>query len=124
MNDLLPKSTAAATVSRPRVTLLMVLCGIAGAAAAGAVSAATTEEAVPRIAVKYDPNSLATDAGAKAVYRRLVLAAREVCPDVFSGSRLVSNVTRQCREEAVARAVQQINNPRLAAIDASHVKTG
>lgn len=117
-------ATTQVVVSRPQVTLLMILCGIVGTATAGAVSAATTEDAAPSIAVHYDARSLETDAGAKAVYRRLVKAAEEVCPVANSGSRLVSEVIVQCRQQAVARAVHQINNPRLAAISAPGLKTG
>ena len=37
-------STNAVTVSRPKVTVMMILCGIVGAGAMGAVSAATTDD--------------------------------------------------------------------------------
>jgi len=109
--------------SRPAVTLLMILCGIAGVAGAGAVGAATSEDAVPRHVVKYNPQALDTDKGAKAVYRRLVMAAEEVCPQSPSGSLMVNGAVEQCREQAVARAVREINNPRLAAIGGSREKT-
>jgi UrcA family protein len=117
-------STTQVTVSRPEVTLLMVLCGIVGTAAAGAVSAAMPADPAPSLAVHYDAQSLATDAGAKAVYLRLVRAAETVCPAVNTGSRLVSNVILQCRQQAIARAVHQINNPRLAALSSPRPKTG
>jgi len=55
---------------RPNITLLMVLCGIVSAAAAGAVSAATLMTTC-RLVVRYNAESLATESGARALYRRL-----------------------------------------------------
>jgi len=109
---------------QPKLPLLMVLMGLVGASSASAVDAATPDDPLPGIAVKYDPQSLATDTGAKAVYQRLVKAAEAVCPDPFTGSRLVSIATEQCRQRAIARAVRQINNPRLAALGGPRMKTG
>jgi len=118
----LPESTLRVGVSRPTVTVLMLLCGVVGAAAAGAVSAATVQDEVPQLVVRYSADSLATDSGARALYRRLVKAAEQVCPDVSSGSRLVSAEIRHCREQSIARAVHQINSPRLGAVYASSTK--
>jgi UrcA family protein len=110
-------------VSRPKITLLMLVCGIVSAASIGAVSAATTDDDVPSIAVRYSPQSLATDAGVRALYRRLVTAAAAVCPD-SSGHFWVSDAAKQCREQSIARAVHQIDNPRLVELYASSAKRG
>ncbi len=122
MNTEIP--TAHEASLQPKLTMLMVLCGLIGASSASAVDAATSDDPLPTITLKYDSQSLATDAGAKAVYQRLVNAAEAVCPDPFTGSRLVSNATEQCRQRAIARAVRQINNPRLAALCGPRTKTG
>jgi UrcA family protein len=118
-------STATTTIvkaasSRTPIALLMLLCA-AGAATAGA---ATPPANVPSITVKYDPRSLTSDAGAKAVYRHLVRAAEEVCPGPVTGSLIVSSAVLECRKEAVARAIRQIDNPRLAALGDRFAKTG
>ena len=110
-------------VSRPKITLLMVLCGVVGLAATGAVSAASVADDVPRQVVKYSPATLNTDAGARSVYHRIVKAAEEVCPTI-SGSRFVTTGVAECRAESVARAVHQIDNPRLAALYAANFKRG
>ncbi len=110
-------------VSRPKVTLMMILCGIVGAASAGAVSAATPDEDVPTMTVRYSPSSLETEQGAKALYRRLVNAAAEVCPQ-YGNSRWVTDAVRHCRDQAIADAVFKINNPRLAAVHATNAKNG
>jgi len=110
--------------SRPSVTLLMILCGIVGATAAGAASAATPNDDVPALKVRYTTEALDTDHGAKVLYTRLVHAAEQVCPADFSGSRLVSSTVQRCRDQAVARAVHQINNSRLAAVYSATTKRG
>jgi UrcA family protein len=110
-------------VSRPTITLMLILCGVLSAAAAGAVSAATPEDDVPRIVVRYSADSLATDSGARKLYERLVHAAAQVCPAAFSDSRFVSPAVQHCREQSIARAVHQIGNPRLAAVYATSAKS-
>ncbi|HWS68630.1 MAG TPA: UrcA family protein [Steroidobacteraceae bacterium] len=110
-------------ISRPKITLLMVLCGVAGAAASGAVSAASVADEVPQRVVKYSPDTLNTDTGVRSLYHRIVKAAEEVCP-ATSGSRWVTTAVAECRAQSVARAVHQIDNPRLAALYAASSKSG
>jgi UrcA family protein len=107
--------------SRRSVTLLMLLCGIVGATAA---NAATPDDDVPALTVRYSADALDTDHGAKVLYNRLVHAAEQVCPADFSGSRFVSSSVQACRDQAVARAVHQINNSRLAAVYSATTKRG
>ena len=110
-------------VSRPKITLLMVLCGVIGAAASGAVSAASVADDVPRQVVKYSPATLNSDAGVRSLYHRIVKAAEQVCP-VTPGTRFITAAVAECRSQAVARAVHQIDNPRLAALHAANSKSG
>jgi UrcA family protein len=117
MND--PTSTHV-VVSRPKVTLLMILCGMVGATAAGAVSAATSDDDVPQIIVKYDAASLSDDGGAQALYHRIVNAAKQVCPGDNERNLHRLELIRECRRQSIARAVHQINNPRLAKVYANH----
>jgi UrcA family protein len=110
-------------VSRPKITLLMVLCGVVGLAATGAVSAASVADDVPRQVVKYSPATLSSDAGVRSLYHRIVKAAEDVCP-LPSGSRFVTTAVAECRAQSVARAVRQIDNPRLAALLEGNSKSG
>jgi UrcA family protein len=110
-------------VSRPKITLLMVLCGVVGAAASGTVSAASVADEVPQRVVKYSPDTLNTDTGVQSLYHRIVKAAEEVCP-AASGSRWVTTAVAECRAQSVARAVHQIDSPRLAALYAASSKRG
>jgi UrcA family protein len=110
-------------VSRPQITIAMILCGIVSAAGIGAASAAVQEDDAPSIVVKYNPESLKTDSGAHVVYRKIVLAAEQVCPP-FASSVRPSQAILQCRAQAIARAVMKINDPKLAAIHASASRSG
>ncbi len=102
-------------------TALTLLCGIAVAAYSGAASAATGDDDVPSVAIHYARQSLDTDSGARMLYRRIVYAAAEVCPQ--PGSRpFISGAVQRCREESVARAVMKINHPRLAAVYAASTR--
>lgn len=106
----------------PRITRMLLLCGLVGAGSMGAASAATADDDAPRIVVHYYQDSLTTDSGARALYHRLVNAAQEVCPGAPIGSRLLSSAARECRKQSLARAVREINSPRLAALHANSSK--
>jgi UrcA family protein len=110
-------------VSSPKITLLMVLCGVIGLAASGAVSAAPNLNDGPGFSIKYSPDSLTTDTGVRALFTRIVKAAEDVCP-VPTGTRVISSGVKTCRAKAVASVVHQINNPRLAALLADSSESG
>jgi UrcA family protein len=118
------ESTRQIRVVRPKITLAMILCGVVGAAGIGAVSAATPDDESSSVAVKYDPQSLSTQDGARALYRKLVRAAEEVCPTNSASPFLPSPAVVECRAQSVARAVFKINNPRLVAVYNTSTKHG
>jgi len=74
----------------------------------------------PRLAVQYDDLDVNTEEGALTLYRRIVSAAREVCPQESKYSMRVTEISRQCVRNAVARAVREVNSPQLAKVDAAH----
>ena len=121
MNEQTSKNKSAA--SRPAITLMMVLCGLVGAVSMGAANAATADDGVTHVVVRYQPASLSSDSGTRALYRRLVNAAAEACP-ASAGTRFVSGAVQQCRDQALARAVHQIGSPALAALHAGSSKKG
>ncbi|MGA2710551.1 MAG: UrcA family protein [Steroidobacteraceae bacterium] len=94
-----------------------------GASMIPAANAATFDE-VPSVVVRYDARSLATESGARELYVRLVAAARHVCPEESTWDLRGTYATRRCREEAVARAVNKIHQPRLVEIAARNAKQG
>lgn len=111
-------------VSSPKITVMMLVCGIVGAASIGTVSAAAADEDVPSVAVHYSSQSLDTESGARALYRRIVNAAAEVCPQDLSSPHFISDAVKQCREQSIARAVFKVNSPKLVAVYATNSKKG
>ena len=117
-------STRQVRVVRPKITLAMILCGVVGAAGIGAVSAATPDEESSSIAVKYHAQELATEAGARVLYRKLVRAAEEVCPPNSASPLMLSPAVAKCRAQSIARAVFKVNNPSLMAVYNASTKRG
>ncbi len=68
--------------------------------------------------------NLSTEAGAKALYRRVAFAAKQVCPadDIRDLSGLV--IARACQQAAIERAVHLVNNPQFAAVYAAATRHG
>jgi UrcA family protein len=97
-------------------TKILLLGGLAGLAAGAAQASAEPIEA-PSLVVRYNHDMLATDSGARAVYRRIARAAEQVCPNDVA--RLTSPVVIECRQRAIAGAVDKIHNERLAQVHAA-----
>jgi UrcA family protein len=104
-----------------KITLAMLMCGI-GAAAAGVANAVTPDADAPRIMVKYDPATLDSDAGARALYARLAKAAAEVCPNFEP--HFISPQVQVCRSHALEDAVAKVHNERLVAVYRGANKNG
>jgi UrcA family protein len=99
-------------------TSLLLIGGLAGLAAAGTAGAATMPADAPGIVVQFNSDSLATESGTRALYRRLESAAERVCP-IASNTRLVNERVQKCRREALTAAVNKIHNQRLAELHAA-----
>jgi len=109
----------------PRAKLTMLLIGgLAAVMGAGAAGAASPDSQVPSIVVHYSEQSLATDNGVNELYHRIVRASKQVCPDDAVRDLASRQMIQTCRQQAVARAIQQIHNSQLAALYASHSKNG
>ena len=107
------------------VFLTLLLSGLAGVLAVSAAGAAVPDSDVPSVVVKYSPESLTSKAGVNDLYRRLTFAAKQVCPDASSIRDLAARrQAEECRSQAVARAIKQVDNPSLAALHAVHSKNG
>jgi UrcA family protein len=98
---------------------ILLLGGLAGVAAAGAAGASPASSDVPALTVQFNSDMLATDSGARALYRRLARAAEQVCPPQPTSTRLVPAAVAECRAQAIAGAVDKIHNQRLAAVHAA-----
>jgi|HubBroStandDraft_1064217.scaffolds.fasta_scaffold06566_4 UrcA family protein len=100
---------------RNKVVVGMIAGCLLGAMSVGTASAGTAGE-VPSIVVKYDPLTLASEAGARAMYARLERVAQHVCPEASGRSLATLEAAKSCERQAVARAVRDINSPRLAEV--------
>lgn len=88
--------------------------------AAGNVHAATA----PTLRVSYGDLNLATEQGSLILYGRIVHAARAVCAveDIRDLRAVVA--AKSCRQRAIARAVEQVHSPMLAAVYAAQQHHG
>ena len=116
--------TARAAGSRSKFALLMLTGGLGCAMVFGTASAATPDNDVPSIVVRYSSQALATDHGVQQLYGQIVRAARQVCPDANIRDLGARASVQQCRQQAVARAIHQIDSPELAALHATSSKRG
>jgi UrcA family protein len=98
---------------------ILLLGGFAGLAAAGAAGASPASSDVAALTVRFNPDMLATDSGARALYRRLAQVAEQVCPPQPTETRLIPAAVVKCREQAISAAVNKIHNQRLAAVHAA-----
>jgi UrcA family protein len=69
--------------------------------------------------VHYDLRELSSERGIRSLYRRIVRAAREVCPQSTAREGDVNAESAACRRRAIVRAIAEIGNERLAALDAA-----
>jgi len=97
---------------------------IAIGAAAAAAHAGEPSASAPAVKVGYHDLNLATDAGNSALYARLEKAAAKVC--VVDDIRDLAAVAARpaCEQQAIARAVREINSPRLAALYSARAPRG
>jgi UrcA family protein len=84
--------------------------------------AATPDDVVPYVVVKYGDLNLSTEEGNRTIYRRIIAAARQVCPDEGSRDLQAFAISRACRDAAIARAVAAVPSRRLAELHAMHNK--
>jgi UrcA family protein len=86
--------------------------------------AAPASDATDSVKVRYSDLNLATDAGVGTLYRRIANAARLVCPDPYSRDLSVVAASEHCQADAIAKAVAEVNNPRLALMHAARASHG
>ena len=113
--------TARAAGPRAKLALLMVAGGLGCALGAGAANADTD---APSMVVRYSTEALTTDSGVQDLYRRIRFAAKQVCPESSPQDLKANEMAKVCRQQAVSRAIQKINNAQLAALHATSSKSG
>ena len=68
---------------------------------------------LPSKTVKFGDLNITTAAGAKVLYRRIQVAAMEVCPAQFAYSLRIEQAQRACVEHAIDNAIKKVNSPVL-----------
>jgi UrcA family protein len=114
MNSTSPKPvrTAASFVLRAALAVTATALLTVGPAYAESAKQAQPLQAK----VRYSDLDLTSQEGAATLYRRIVNAARRVCPDAGARDPDLARRIRECREQAVDRAVGAVGSPQLAAI--------
>jgi UrcA family protein len=84
------------------------------AASAHAGTLTPTHDSAPSRTVSFADLDLTTQQGVVTLHRRIVNAARQVCPmpDTMNLGQVMR--ARTCQNQAVARAVRAVGNPMLA----------
>src|SRR5216684_8848694 len=91
---------------------LLLLAGAWQCAALAAAPAAPTARDVEQITVHFGDLNIDQTAGAAVLYRRIQLAAEQVCGEPqLTGSHMVSPVWRRCVAQAVDGAVVALDRP-------------
>lgn len=108
-------TSASSKARRLTVTLLSTFAVTALSAAANLATAADAP-ATASVVVKYADLDVATPKGAARLYRRISVAAHEVCPDSDSRRLEDKMATWSCRRQAVTRAVESVNSPAVAGL--------
>ena len=103
-------------IARIVAATIVIIAVVAGVPASHAEDVATRSD-VPSIAVKYSDLNLATEEGARILYRRLEAAATKVCPEIGYVTELRQNrEARQCIAASVEGAAKQIQSAQFAKV--------
>lgn len=105
--------------SRTHARCLGAVLAGAFALVLGEASAAPAPDASASATVRYDDLNLATEQGTLALYRRIVAAARAVCPSEDTRDLMAVELSRRCQARAIDSAVRDVHSSRLAALRSS-----
>ncbi len=84
------------------------------------MSASARDEIVTKSeVVRFGDLNLSSDAGVRALYKRIRQAARKVCSQANDSVHLEQRNFRACQDKAVADAVGKVNRPSLTAMHRS-----
>jgi UrcA family protein len=116
----------AVTVNSPRSAMsrvgVLAACLLAGTL--GVAHAAAPAADIPSVVVSYGDLDLSSTDGVRTLYKRISLAAQEVCPSVNSMEAKQVAFARHCRKDAIEHAVAQIHSAQLVALSTEHAKRG
>jgi UrcA family protein len=105
-----------------RAAATAVACLLVGVAVNA--NAAEDSAAPASVRVSYQDLDLATEQGSLALYARLVAAAHQVCLVSDIRDLTATAAAHACEQQAIARAVHDVNSPRLVATFAARQHQG
>ncbi|MEP7242994.1 MAG: UrcA family protein [Gammaproteobacteria bacterium] len=108
--------------SPPRTRAVALLVAGALSFCATVASAATSDSAAPQVFVHYSDLDLSKAQDAQILYRRITFAARNVCPEYASRDLWRKAAGQRCLSDTVARAVHDVNSPKLAEVEATYAR--
>jgi UrcA family protein len=100
--------------TRTAARALVLVLSLGSALALSAPGAAKATDAP--ITVGYQDLNLSQPADTQVLYRRLRLAAAEVCPDTSSTELARRAAGQRCYNVALQQAVQKVNAPQLLSL--------
>lgn len=98
-----------------RILALSVMSAAATVTQAGTPA---MEDDVPTLRVHYQDLDLSTENGAATLYRRIAIAAKQVCPSTDTRLLHDKKIAEKCIDSAIERAVADVNSPQLARLSA------
>lgn len=105
-----------------RLGLVATAAGLVASSllATGPAWASISDTQTRSVTLRFDPRDLNTDKGASHLLSRISGAASKVCDNGGSMLQLESSSYRACRNEAIARAVGDVNRPTVTAVYNRH----
>jgi UrcA family protein len=89
------------------------------------VEAGNYQDEPRTVTIKFAALDLARPAGVAELYQRIRIAAAQVCRnDLASRSVSAPRAVRRCKQIAIGRAVQDVNNRQLSALHFAQVRSG
>jgi UrcA family protein len=98
------------TINYSKNIALAAVAGICVASFAIGAHADESNTAAPVRTVNYSDLNLNTQVGAEALYRRIRIAATQVCGDVDSRQLAQAAAAKACVNQAVTASVRAVNN--------------
>jgi UrcA family protein len=105
------------TILRKKLyTGLSCLLGTLAASGAMSSSAGAHEETPISKVVRFGDLDITKPAGAQVLYRRIRVAAEQVCALPISGTLVTLQMERACMRTAIDKAVRQVDSAQLTAL--------
>ena len=115
--------TSATLTGRMRAAVACtVLATCTAIGALGSAHAANADS--PALTVRYADLNLSTEQGSLVLYGRIVAAAQQVCVVDDIRDLRMFNAAKLCRQQAIAKAVRDVNSPMLASVYAARLQHG